>query len=96
MYVHGFMTGLPLFQVSDWQTQVASQESEKVALQLELTSHTEELETLREDVKRYLDAASSTQSLYQRELLQHSKSMENLVATQDKVHVHTFYTMDNL
>lgn len=67
------------------QSKMSEKESERAALQLELTSNAEELENARQDVKRYLDDATTTKSLYQRELLQHSNSMKALVSTEDKV-----------
>ena len=60
-------------------------ESDKGALQLELSSAQEELQEANQNVKIYTDSANEMQTLYQRELTQHGKSMELLLATKDQV-----------
>ncbi len=65
-------------------------ESERDALQLELTSTQEEVETARSDVQQFADSATETQQLYQHELLQHGKSMEALFAAKDQVKTCTY------
>ena len=67
------------------QQRIDASELESNNLQLELTSVKEELEIAHQDVKRYSEDATQTQELYQRELLQHSKSVESLHEIKDKV-----------
>ena len=73
------------FQVSDLESQLSLLESEKGALQLELSSVQEELQEARENVMVFTDSANEMRTLYQRELAQHGKSMESLLATKDQV-----------
>lgn len=39
----------------------------------------------REDIKKLADSVTETQSLYQRELVQHGKSMEQVFAAKEQV-----------
>jgi hypothetical protein len=65
--------------------QISALDSERNTLLSELTGSLEELEVAREDVKKFVQEASDTQSLYQHELMQHGKSMESLFATKEQV-----------
>ena len=74
-------------QISELQSKVSSLESERTSLQLELTSVQEELSTAREDARRYADQGATTQELYERELIEHGKTMEALLAAKEQVGV---------
>lgn len=59
---------------------------EKVdGLQLELSHAQQEVGVVKEDARKYSEQAVATQELYERELLQHGKSMESLHRVKDEV-----------
>lgn len=72
-------------QVTLLQQRTNAAELDNSNLQLELTSLKEELARAQQDVKRYSEDAAQTQELYQRELMQHSKSVQSLVEIKEKV-----------
>ena len=72
-------------QISELQSKVSSLESQRTSLQLELTSAQEELSAAREDAKRYAGQAATTQELYERELIEHGKTMEALLTAKEQV-----------
>ena len=67
------------------QQRISAAELDNSNLQSELTSLKEELASAQQDVKRYSEDATQTQELYQRELMQHSKSVQSLVEIKEKV-----------
>ena len=73
--------------MSELEAQITSLTSEKSALQLELSSAHEDLSVARADAERYAESAAETRSNYQRELAQHGKTMEELLALRDQVGV---------
>ena len=56
-------------------------------LQVEVSSAQREVSVAKEDVKKFSEQAISTQELYERELLQHGKSMESLHRVKEEVRV---------
>ena len=63
-------------------------EREHSSLQSELSVSQEELTTAREDAKRYSEQAVETQEVYERELVNHGKSMEALCTVREQVRVY--------
>ena len=55
------------------------------ALKTEQLALLEELETAKRDGKEHSESAAETQFLYQNELVQHGKSMEELLSLKSKV-----------
>ena len=54
-------------------------------LQSDLTTTQEQLATAQEDAKRYSEQASETQAVYERELVNHGKSMQALCDLREQV-----------
>lgn len=75
------------------QQRISAAELDNSNLQLELTSLKEELARAQQDIKRYSEDATQTQELYQRELMQHSKSVQSLVEIKEKVRITIFLSL---
>ncbi|XP_064382187.1 nucleoprotein TPR-like isoform X2 [Halichondria panicea] len=74
-------------QVSALEAQISSLTSDKGALQLELSTTCHDLTEVRGDAAKYAESASETMSNYQRELSQHGKTMNELLAIKDQLKV---------
>ena len=70
------------------QQRIDTLETTNSDFQLKLTSVGEELEIARGDIKRYSDDAAQKQELYQRELIEHSKSVQMQLEVKEKVGFH--------
>jgi len=66
---------------------VANLRSENAAFRSQLTEAQEQLAVTKADFTRFADAAAETQGNYQRELTQHGKTMEQLLALKEEVRV---------
>ena len=71
------------------QEQLRAFEYKAERLQSELTSTQDEFRVAREDVKRFAKQSMEHWELYQKELVQHGKSVEGCIRTQDEVCVYT-------
>ena len=71
--------------MSALEAQISSLTSDKGALQLELSTTCHDLTEVRGDAAKYAESASETMSNYQRELSQHGKTMNELLAIKDQV-----------
>ena len=60
-------------------------ETQHSLLQSELTVSQDELTTAREDARHYSEQAVETQEIYERELVNHGKSMESLCTVREQV-----------
>ena len=71
--------------MAELEGQIAVQGSSVSSLTSELANVRQELEVARKDTKTYSDSAVDIQSLYQSELVQHGRSMEELLTVKEKV-----------
>lgn len=71
--------------MAELEGQVSALESSVSALTSDLSTSHEELGVARMDAKGYADSAAETQRLYQSELVQHGRSMEELLNLKEKV-----------
>ena len=71
--------------ITDLESQLSETKSHVDELQLDLSSAQQEVGVATEDTRKYSEQAASTQDLYERELLQHGKSMESLHRVKEEV-----------
>ena len=72
-------------KISDLETQLKESTERTGVLQLELETARLEVGVAKEDARKYSEQAAGTQEMYERELLQHGKSMESLHRVKDEV-----------
>ena len=72
-------------KISDLESMLSGALTQVEELQLELSSVQQEVGVAKEDVRKFSEQAVSTQELYERELLQHGRSMENLHRVKEEV-----------
>ena len=74
-----------LEKIADLETQLKEATERVDGLQLELETVRQEVGVAKEDARKYSEQATGTEETYERELLQHGKSMENLHRVKDEV-----------
>ena len=72
-------------KISDLESMLSGALTQVEELQLELSSVQQDVGVAKEDARKFSEQAVSTQELYERELLQHGKSMENLHRVKEEV-----------
>ena len=72
-------------KISSLETQLKEALDRIDGLQLELDSAQREVGVAKEDVRKFSEQATGTQEMYERELLQHGKSMESLHKVKEEV-----------
>ena len=72
-------------QISELELNLSVLGTECSTLQSDLTTTQEQLATAQEDAKRYSEQASEAQAVYERELVNHGKSMQALCDLREQV-----------
>ncbi len=72
-------------QVTELEASVHCLTAENATMQLEISSTHKLLTEARKDASQYAESASETLSNYQRELAQHGRTMEGLLAVKEEV-----------
>ena len=72
-------------KISSLESQLEEASAKIGELQLELDSARQEVGVAKDDVKKFSELSTATQELYERELLQHGKSMESLHRVKEEV-----------